>query len=280
MGKFTCKDLKGKTFETKGERNAALKAAKEEIKALKKSAIKFSDAIDLIVKGEGAVKEQSNSKLQYGDYIYPVINTTNYLDSHGDVHLPGIWDTSAEAQQGKTYLIINHELSLGNVVSYPKDVEILIKTMSWKSLGASYEGDTQALIFKSKITEKSNPAAYYAYRDGEDIQHSIRMCYVKIELAIDDSSEDFKGEKAIFDKYIDQIANKEHALEQGYFWAILEAKIYKEGSAVLFGSNDVTPTLYDLENKDIQPPTSIENEPPTSTQKGERDSLLFNANYC
>lgn len=271
MGRFTCKDLKGKSFETKTEMFSALKGAKEEITALKKSVIKFSDAIGFTVKGEGTTKEHGSGKLQYGDYAYPVINTANYLDKHGDVHIPGLWDTSAEAQQGKIYLIINHDLSIGNVISYPRDVDILIKTMSWKSLGAPYDGDTQALIFKSRITEKSNPAAYYAYRDGEAIQHSIRMSYVKIELAINDGSDDFRGEKAIFDKYIGQIANKEYALEQGYFWAILEAKIYKEGSAVLFGSNDITPTLYDLETKDFQSSTS--------TQKGERDSLLFNANY-
>lgn len=279
MGKFTCKDLKGKSFETKREMFTALKASKQEIAALKKNVIKFSDAIDFIVKGGETKKESGSTKLQYGDFIYPVINTTNYLDSHGDVHFPGIWDKSAEAQQGKTYLIINHELSLGNVISYPRDVEILIKMMDWHMLGRSYAGQTQALIFKAKVTEKSNQAAYYAYRDGEEIQHSIRMQYVKIELAINDGGEYFKEEKAVFDKYIDQIANKEYALEEGFFWAVLEAKIYKEGSAVLFGSNDVTPTLYDIENKDIQPPTSIENEPPTSTQKEERDSLLFNANY-
>jgi len=285
--KFTCKDLKGQSFENKELMFAALKASKEEIKALKKSAIKFSDAVDYFVKSilEDTGVEKgggSGAKLTYGDYVYPIINTTNYLDSHGDVHIPGIWDKSVEAQQGKTYLIINHDLSLGNVIGYPKDVEMMLKSLPWSQLGQGYEGETQALIFKTKMTEKANQSAYMAYRDGEDIQHSIRMQYVKIELAIDDASDNYKDEKAVFDKYISQIANKGKAIEQGYFWAVTEAKIYKEGSAVLFGSNDATPTLYSLEeNKDIQPPTSIENkaEPPTSTQNdGERESLLFNPN--
>ena len=35
---------------------------------------------------------------------------------------------------------------------------------------------------------------------------------------------------------------KETAIEKGYFWAVLEAKLI-EGSAVVIGSNPVTPTL-------------------------------------
>lgn len=281
MSNYTCKDLKGKSFETKAEMFSALKESKAEIIALKKSAIKFSEAVSLVVKEDGTAKQESSAKLQYGDFIFSVINTTLYLDSHSDVHINGIWDKSVEAQQGKVYLIINHDLSLGNVVAYPKDVTMMVKTLPWSQLGKSYEGETQALIFKAKMTEKANSSAYMAYRDGEDIQHSIRMQYVKLELAINDEGERFSEEKVVFDKYIDQIANKAVAMEQGFFWAVTEAKIYKEGSAVLFGSNDATPTLYDLEEKEFQPPTSTENkvEPPTSTQKQEREKLLFNPNY-
>lgn len=280
MSKYTCKDLKGKSFETKELMYAALKASKQEIMALKKSAIKYSDGVQFRVKYDQASKGDAPANLGYGDYIYPVINTTNFLDSHSDVHIPGIWDKSVPAQQGKVYLIINHDLSLGNVISYPADVELILKTMPWSNLGLPYDGDTQALIFKSKLTEKANPAAYFAYVDGEDIQHSIRMQYVTIKLAINSSSDDYAEEKAVFDQYIGQIANKELAIEQGYFWAVLEAKIYKEGSAVLFGSNEATPTLYNIEG--LQPPASTEDkqEPPTSTQPVREKSLLFNPNYC
>ena len=67
------------------------------------------------------------------------------------------------------------------------------------------------------------------------------------------------------------IANKEEADRVGYFWAVTEAKIVKEGSMVLFGSNSVTPLL----QKDIEPdaPTQ-EKEAATSTSKG---SLFFNS---
>jgi hypothetical protein len=47
-----------------------------------------------------------------------------------------------------------------------------------------------------------------------------------------------------FYKYLAVIANKQAALDAGYFWAVAQAKIVKEGSAVLFGSNEATPILY------------------------------------
>jgi hypothetical protein len=49
-------------------------------------------------------------------------------------------------------------------------------------------------------------------------------------------------EKAIWDKYIDEIVNKEAAEEQSYFWAVSQTKAI-EGSAVVKGSNFYTPTI-------------------------------------
>ena len=49
-------------------------------------------------------------------------------------------------------------------------------------------------------------------------------------------------EKAIWDKYINQVINRDASEEQGYFWAVTEAKVI-EGSAVVMGSNYATPTI-------------------------------------
>ncbi|QIL41018.1 hypothetical protein G7074_18155 [Pedobacter sp. HDW13] len=278
--KFTCKELSGQSFETKQEMFAALKASKEAIIKQKTEAVKFSDHIDYSLKEDGTLKQEDGSatQLKYGDYVYPIINSTNYLDSHSDLHLYGIWDKSAEEQKGRIYFIINHDLSVGNVISYPKEVELIIKEVEWSKLGKSYPGSTQVLMFKAMVTEKSNPAAFYILRDKEDVQYSVRMRYVRLELAINDSSEYYKQEKAVFDKYLPLIVNQEKAIEDGYFWVIHEAEIYKEGSMVLFGSNDATATLYDIENKDIQLPNSTDEEPLKGAQNEERGSLLFNAN--
>ena len=53
-----------------------------------------------------------------------------------------------------------------------------------------------------------------------------------------------------------QMTNKEIAEQYGYFWAVTEAKVI-EGSAVVFGSNYITPTL------------SVKQHVPNDTQKNE-----------
>lgn len=264
-----CKEL-NKDFTDKKSLFKALKTAKQELIAAKKATIKFTDPVIAhagsgfvpLVKGMTVPKE-----ISFGDFVYPVINTINYIDSHKDVHLWGIWDKSAKDQNGKTYYIINHDLSIGKVISYPKDVEIMVKEMQWSELGRNYIGSTQALIFKSKLTEASNNDAFQAIKNGEAIQNSVRMLYVRLELAINSSDEFYKEEKTVWDKYSKVVVNKE-ALEDGYFWAVHEAKIYMEGSAVLFGSNDVTPVQYE-EPKHI--------EPSADTQRAVKDTRAFDA---
>ena len=240
--KIFCKELK-KDFETKAEMYAELKSMAPEIIALKRGTEKRSDPVCLQLRS-GAVKADGQEQIGIGSTIYAIINTTNYFDSHGDVHVDGIWDVSVKDQRNKLYYIINHELEIGKVISFPKDTEAYVQPLSWKEIGLDYTGNTQALVYKSLLTEATNKDALYAIAHRAPIQNSVRMQYIAMALCIDDSSEDFAQEKANFDKYIGRIANKEDAQEAGYFWAITEAKIYKEGSAVLFGSNDATPVLY------------------------------------
>jgi len=237
-----CKELK-KEFEDKQQMFAALKENRELIQAAKKAAIKFSDPVSLVLKNKEATKAESEQAIGIGSKIFAVINTTNWLDSHGDVHIDGIWDVSAKDQNGKIYYIINHDLELGKVIAYP-GFDMSLPKLPWSDLGLNYPGTTQALIFEPTLTEATNKDALYAIVQKEAIQNSVRMQYISMTLCIDDDSDDFKQERENFYKYLPVIANKQDALDAGYFWAITEAKIYKEGSAVLFGSNESTPILY------------------------------------
>jgi hypothetical protein len=83
------------------------------------------------------------------------------------------------------------------------------------------------------------------------------MQYVKIDLAVNDSQ--YEEEYKVWSDNIDQIGNREHAEEKGYFWLVREAKLI-EISAVLMGSNTLTPTINEP-SKDTQ-----KNEPPQGTQ--------------
>ena len=64
---------------------------------------------------------------------------------------------------------------------------------------------------------------------------------------------DYEEEYKAWQSYISEVANKELAYEKGYFYYIKEAAIAMEGSAVLRGSNSITPTLTSLETKNIEP---------------------------
>lgn len=265
MGIF-CKEL-NKEFPDSREMFKALKANADTIVAFKKARMKFTDPVNFLVRSEEETKAESPDpkKVGIGDYIYPVINTTNFLDSHNDVHIDGIWDVSIKDQKNKLYYIINHDLEIGKVVAYPNNVEAFVKTMTWEQLGQPYTGKTQALIFKVLLTEATNKDALYAFMENAPVENSVRMRYISTTLCINDDSPDFKQEYENFYKYLAVIANKDDAMDRGYFWAVTEAAIHKEGSAVLFGSNEATPILY----TDPQSSSQDDNksDPPLSSHK-------------
>lgn len=244
---------------------------KNEIYRLKCSEIRKSDTIDIRYSSlNGAQKDfyDRNEGLKIGDTISQVISTMHYMDSHDDVHAIGMFSKSAQEQQGRIYHAIDHSLSVTTLVAYPRDVSMELKRVNWSELGKNYPGETEILLFNSKITDKTNPDIFKAYRDNEPIQGSVRMQYVALELAINDP--DYKEEKVIWDKYRQYIANGEAADKLGYFFWIKEAKIYKEGSSVLFGSNDATPYFYT--------PTTLITEPDeqaTLEHKSESKGITY-----
>jgi hypothetical protein len=207
----------------------------------KKSAVKQSDSVtckNLYVNSKGEITKAAPKPTDTGVIeVVSVINTTNLMDSHDDVHIPGIWNRNLK-QNNQLYLTEEHDLSFRGIIS--RKVKAHVQSMTWKSLGAEYTGKTEALIFTSLVEENRNKFMYDLYKADEVPNHSVGMQYVNLLLAIND--EDFKEEFANWNEYIDQVANKDDAEENGFFWPVLEAKVV-EGAAVLKGSNWVTPTL-------------------------------------
>lgn len=242
-----CKEL-NKSFEDKAELIKELVENKQLIIDAKKAEIKCSESVSLSVVKSEAIKAEGEGD---SNKIYPVINTTNYMDSHGDVHAVGIWDKSLSEQSGNIHYVLDHELKVGSVVAYPSNVKPFVKTMLWSDLGVNLPGETQALIYEVTLTGDEPQAFKNALKHG-DIENSVRMQYVKIELAVND--DDYEEEKKAWLQNIDKVSNRDKAEEVGYFWYVKEAKIVKEGSAVLFGSNDATPILRSI---DKQEPTVV-----------------------
>lgn len=271
-----CKEL-DKSFGTQKEMFSELKANVSKIISVKKAALKYSDPVSYSLKAKDSEKNEVEvQSVKVGDFVYPVINTTNLLDSHGDVHIDGLWDVSVKDQAGRIYYIINHDLKIGSVIAYPEDVTVFLKTFQWSELGKSYPGTTQALVYKVLLTDASNKDALEAIKARKPLQNSVRMQYVQMTLCINDSDDEFKQEYANFYKYLAVIANKEDAMEKGYFWAITQAKISQEGSAVLFGSNSITPILTEQEiNLNPSQDSSKHHIDPAKTSQRMKSSLLL-----
>lgn len=239
-----------------------LKENKSALIAQKKYEIKKGDAITLsnrfinkkgeIIKGNNPVTEDVNVL-----NTSLVINTTNWLDSHSDVHFPGIWKKSLSENKG-LYLLQEHSMTFKGIIT--DDLVAFTKKITWKSLGLDIPGTTEALIFDATISKNRNEYMFGEYKQGFVKNHSVGMRYVKIDMAINDDSKWYEEEKEVWDNWIDKIANKDDAEEQGYFWAVTEAKVV-EGSAVPIGSNIMTPTLENNIDTGKQPLAGTESQP-------------------
>lgn len=235
---------------------------KASIIAQKKAAMKYADGCAYgnleqgVMVSKDAIDTANLDKIE----VKAAINTTNILDSHGDVHIDGLWSKSLKENKMIMHLQ-EHKLDFKSIIADGKDLKASVKKMTFKELGFKFDGETQVLFFESIVKSDRNPYMFKQYADGNVKNHSVGMRYVKIFLAVND--EDYKEGKAIWDKYYPTIANKEDADEKGYFWAVTEAKVV-EGSAVPIGSNQVTPTL------EINEPTKVTQskiEPEQSTQR-------------
>ncbi len=279
---ITVKDFPNRTFATKEEMFEAFRKSKDILIAKKKSQIKKADSVvylDNAPNGDGEVIKQQI--IANGDVntlkAQLVINTTNIMDSHYDVHMKGIWKKSI-SEGSNRLLLKEHKMNFEDIIS---DTAIAsVKNMSWSKVGQPFSGTTQALVFDADIEKNRNEFMFNQYSKGYVKEHSVGMRYIKMALCLNSENKYDVDEKENWDKYIDKVANREVAEDAGFFWAILEAKII-EGSAVVRGSNPATPTL-SVKPKEAAPSTSKENnnggEAAPSTSKAKSNFYLKQLN--
>lgn len=252
-------------FRTQAELFKHLVENKAEIISLKKSAVKFTDVVSYFPETpEIAIKakypyENNEEKGVLKRTI--VANTYNWLDSHGDVHLNEVFAESIKQKGTKIFHLNSHMLDFSAKIGKPYSVEE--KDISWRELGQGKTGMTQALFVGSEIRKSYNETLYTAYLNDEVDQHSVGMQYVNLALAVNDK-DNYPREYEEWQKHIGKIGNRSKAEEKGYFWAVYEAKLI-EVSAVLLGSNELTPTL----GNKIQSPEVLDFKvgPPESSRK-------------
>lgn len=228
---------------SKKERNKFLTENKAALIAQKKSVLKYTDSV--ISVPEFSNKNFVLSKMVNsgnGDNgvlrVKVVANTSMWCDSHMDVLGIGCWDKSIKERKGLIPHLHDHIHEIGAKVG--EVVDIYSQDLSLSELGIMKSGTAQSLVFETDVMRSYNEKVYNQYRDKKVKQHSIGLMYMKIGLAIND--EEDTAHYDLWQKHIDNIINRDYVEEKGFFWYVPEIKLL-ENSAVLFGSNILTPTL-------------------------------------
>jgi|SRR6185437_4674543 len=280
------KDLSGKPLFD------YLKTNKEALIAEKKSIVKHADPFSWspeisrmkitkdgsIIKadatGDGDLDGDADGGTMIPDdesvHVTVVANTANWCDSQLDVLIPDCWKSSIKQRKGMIPHLHDHihqiEAKIGEVA------KIYSKDMKLTDLGLNQSGTTQVLIFETDVMASYNEKIFNQYKLGKINQHSIGLQYVKISLCINDK--DSEKEYDFWNKYYPQIINKDVVDARGYFWVVTEIKLL-ENSCVLFGSNELTPTLDVKSDTGTQPLQSTDKDQPSFDSLGAIKGIVL-----
>jgi len=253
LGRYT---WEVKSFKTQSELFAYLVAEKEEVFSQKKSITKRAEgSLSTIFDTTGAEsvttakqKPLYENNKELGVVKRTVVaNTYWWMDSHSDVHLgkgqeengKAVFTDSIKDRAHKVFPTDQHNWSLDGKMG--KTLALYEAPISWRALGVGRTGMTEALFADAQIEKSKNERRYEDYLNDEIDQHSVGMRYQDIELAVNDQDE-YPKEFAVYQKYINKIGNRQEVEKQGYFFAVAKAHL-SEYSAVIAGSNELTPTL-------------------------------------
>lgn len=240
------------TFKTDKELHRYLIDNEQELAAKKMASVKHADGfggqvLDLTksTKSKGGYSIKANDPVQDLETrsfldTRVIINTTNLLDGHRDVHIDGIWDDALAKMADQIMHVQEHQSHrFDRIIADGSDLKAYADKRTWKELGFNYNGTTEALTFDSRVRKDRNEFMFNQYGKGFVRQHSVGMWYNLFAMCINDK--DYPEAFENWEQYYDVIANKEDMEGVSYFWAILKATPF-EGSAVPRGSNWVSPT--------------------------------------
>lgn len=207
-------------------------------------------------------------------------NTTCWCDSHMDVIAPGAFKKTIEENGSYIAHLRDHYHSLEGKIG--KTLKVYTGSIQLRELGIEdNDRAVEALFMDSEVMRKWDEKIFAMYADKAVDQHSIGFQYMRIELAVNDA-EGYPEEYKIWSEAFPLVINKEKVLERGYFWYVTEVKLY-EISAVLFGSNVLTPTVSTEEKGIPTPPTGTledtDSDAADSTSDEEMERRLIQLNY-
>ena len=265
--RYTVKQFPDKSFTDKMDLVRFMQKNRDELFAVKKSEYKTKS--EPILKAglfSGAFKPEIEDIT--GDFIQvkTIINTTNVIDSHLDLHLQGIWNKTVSDNPFSHHLK-SHKSDFEYVIS--DKAKSYNEKMNFKDLGLNVDMEMDANINEFIMERKRLPLMFDAYKNGEVNEHSVGMMYVRYDIAFMD--EESQKEMDFFNLMKSKAINPEVADEFGFLWVISEAK-KREGSAVVFGSNSITPTISVKNYEPVKATQKI--EPLQDTQRAKK-SITF-----
>jgi hypothetical protein len=270
---YTIKQFPDKKFTDKMDQTNFIKANLKELSAIKKMEYKtFSD----IVLKDGLDTSSYSPTIEAitGDWIEvkAVINTTGVIDSHLDLHIPGIWNKTVKDNPFNPVLKQHERVFESVIATKGKNYN---QNMNFKDIGVDIDFSMQANCNTFLVGKSNQPLMFEKYSNGEVTQHSVGMMYVDYDIAYYDESS--QKEMDFFNDCLKLCINPEIAEESGFLWLVREAK-KREGSPVVFASNPLTPTIY-VKNSEPPKSTSPNNmpEPQESTQQKQL-TKFFNPN--
>lgn len=222
-----------------GERFNYLRQNKDLLIKTKKSTPDHADVCNFGIINIGTSRKSVEKEQDNGIIRRKVVaNTSNWIDSQMDMILPGAVTKSLKERKSLIPHLHDHIHRLDAKVGEVFDIYEMIIQLT--DLGLAKMGSTTVLVFETDIYKSYNDQIYNQYKHNKINQHSIGLQYIDIALAINDPNDNDHYD--IWVKYIDMAINKELAIERGYFWIVREYKLL-ENSSVLFGANELTPTL-------------------------------------
>lgn len=237
-------------FADKQSLFAYLRTNKSKIIAQKKSLPIVSDNLEFgyskVISSNGfSIKKVKDTGETLSDSeldIDVIANLSGWCDSYMDVMIENSWNRSIKDKGALGtklfYHLKNHDYSTDDLVG--KDASLYTKDIDLSQFNIKSDIKTaQGLMMHSTVVFEYDNKVFILYRDGQIKQHSIGLQYVQLHLCLNSEVEDDAEEKKNWDKYYDQVINKDKIDAKGYFWAVVEAKIL-EVSTVLWGANELT----------------------------------------
>lgn len=235
-----------KDFGQKSEFLSYLKHSRGDIERFKMSRPRDDSKAIASSVGSKLFSPVSYQPLVSGDQIATeamvkvVANTSEFIDSHLDFLERDGASLSLVTRKGIQPHLHDHSHRLLSTLGDVQD--IYYQDVPLRSLGWNADGNGQALVMETLLKRSYNDGVFGMYADGRIKQHSVGLMYRSVKLCVLSEDKYWRDERDNYEEYIERAINKEKAEEYGYFWVVPEWELL-ENSGVLFGSNELTPTL-------------------------------------